>query len=161
MPAITVRAVGRTYRGPMTYDVVVVGGGAAGLGAARAATRAKVRVLLISDGAPGGECTFSGCVPSKTLIESANQGLPYAAATQRVREVVAQVAATEDPETLRRQGIEVLLGGQADISQPGSGRQRSGPGRRSHPRHRLPAGDLADPGPGQHPVPGGSRSATC
>jgi pyruvate/2-oxoglutarate dehydrogenase complex dihydrolipoamide dehydrogenase (E3) component len=58
----------------MDADLVVVGGGAAGLGAARAGVRAGARVLLVSDGEPGGDCTFNGCVPSKTLIESARRG---------------------------------------------------------------------------------------
>jgi pyruvate/2-oxoglutarate dehydrogenase complex dihydrolipoamide dehydrogenase (E3) component len=49
-------------------------------------------------------------VPSKTLIEAAGQGLPYPEAAQRVRDVVARVAATENPEALRRDGIEVMLG---------------------------------------------------
>jgi pyruvate/2-oxoglutarate dehydrogenase complex dihydrolipoamide dehydrogenase (E3) component len=39
--------------------------GTAGLGAARTAARAKTRVLMVSDGPPGGDCTFTGCVPSK------------------------------------------------------------------------------------------------
>jgi pyruvate/2-oxoglutarate dehydrogenase complex dihydrolipoamide dehydrogenase (E3) component len=92
------------------YDLVVVGGGAAGLGAARAAARAKARVLLVSDEEPGGDCTFYGCVPSKTLIEAARQSLPYRQAAQRVRDVVARVAATENGEALRREGIEVMRG---------------------------------------------------
>ncbi|MPZ27466.1 MAG: FAD-binding protein [Micromonosporaceae bacterium] len=94
----------------MGYDLVVIGGGAAGLGAARAAARARARVLLVSDGPPGGDCTFYGCVPSKTLIEAAGQRLAYPAAAQRVRDVVARVAATESAETLRGEGIEVMLG---------------------------------------------------
>jgi pyruvate/2-oxoglutarate dehydrogenase complex dihydrolipoamide dehydrogenase (E3) component len=94
----------------MVYDLIVIGGGAAGLGAARAAARAKARVLLVSDGEPGGDCTFYGCVPSKTLIESARQGMPYPKAAQRVRDVVARVAASENAEVLRREGIEVMLG---------------------------------------------------
>ncbi|MGH3951916.1 MAG: FAD-dependent oxidoreductase [Pseudonocardiaceae bacterium] len=47
-------------------DVVVIGGGAAGLAAAGAAARAKVRVLLVAEDEIGGDCTFAGCVPSKT-----------------------------------------------------------------------------------------------
>jgi pyruvate/2-oxoglutarate dehydrogenase complex dihydrolipoamide dehydrogenase (E3) component len=94
----------------VVYDLVVIGGGAAGLGAARAAVRAKARVLLVSDGEPGGDCTFYGCVPSKTLIEAAGQGLPYPQAAQRVRDVVARVAATETADVLRREGIDVMLG---------------------------------------------------
>lgn len=92
------------------YDLLVIGGGAAGLGAARAAARAKARVLLVSDGEPGGDCTFYGCVPSKTLIEAARQGLQYPEAAQRVRDVVARVAATESADTLRAEGIDVMLG---------------------------------------------------
>lgn len=91
------------------YDLVVIGGGAAGLGAARAAVARGARTLLVSNGQPGGDCTFTGCVPSKTLIESARSGASYAAAAQRVRDVVAAIAATEDAATLRTEGIDVIL----------------------------------------------------
>jgi pyruvate/2-oxoglutarate dehydrogenase complex dihydrolipoamide dehydrogenase (E3) component len=100
------------------YDLVVIGGGAAGLGAARAAARAGARVLLVSDGPPGGDCTFTGCVPSKTLIEAAAAGLPYPVAAQRVRDAVAAIAATETPQTLRAEGIDVVLG-RARFTAPG------------------------------------------
>ena len=102
----------------LDYDLIVIGGGAAGLGAVRAGVRAGARTLLISDGSPGGACTFHGCVPSKTLIESAKQGLTFAAATQRIREVVTAIAATEDADALRREGVEVLLG-RASFTGPG------------------------------------------
>lgn len=92
------------------YDLIVIGGGAAGLGAARQGVRRGARTLLVSDGQPGGDCTFYGCVPSKTLIESAKRGLPYSVAAQRVRDVVAEIAATENAATLGREGIDVLLG---------------------------------------------------
>lgn len=92
------------------YDLIVIGGGAAGLGSARAGVRHGARTLLVSDGPPGGDCTFTGCVPSKTLIESARHGLPYAGAARRVRDVIAEIAATEDADTLRGEGIDVLLG---------------------------------------------------
>lgn len=94
----------------MDYDLIVIGGGAAGLGAARAGVRAGARALLVSDGEPGGDCTFTGCVPSKTLIESAKQGLPFTAATQRIRDAIATIAATEDTAALHREGIDVTLG---------------------------------------------------
>jgi pyruvate/2-oxoglutarate dehydrogenase complex dihydrolipoamide dehydrogenase (E3) component len=92
------------------YDVVVIGGGAAGLGAARTARQAKARVLLVSDGPPGGDCTFTGCVPSKTLIEAAARRLPFPVATQRVRDAIATIAATENADALRAEGIDVTLG---------------------------------------------------
>jgi pyruvate/2-oxoglutarate dehydrogenase complex dihydrolipoamide dehydrogenase (E3) component len=100
------------------YDLIVIGGGAAGLGTARAAARARARTLLISDGQPGGECTFTGCVPSKTLIEAAKQGVAFPTAAQRVRDVVARVAATEDAAALRREHIDLTLG-RARFTGPG------------------------------------------
>src|SRR5262249_49202422 len=92
------------------YDLVVIGGGAAGLGAARAAAHARARVLLASDGPPGGDCTFTGCVPSKTLIEAAARGLSFPVAAQRIRDAVATIAATETPQSLRAEGIDVIRG---------------------------------------------------
>ncbi len=52
------------------YDLVVIGAGAAGMGAAWAAVRRRARVAMVEDGPVGDDCTFVGCVPSKTLIES-------------------------------------------------------------------------------------------
>jgi pyruvate/2-oxoglutarate dehydrogenase complex dihydrolipoamide dehydrogenase (E3) component len=90
------------------YDLVVLGGGAAGLGAARAGAAAGARTLLISDGEIGGECTFTGCVPSKTLIEAAARGASFPDAMSAVRGAVAAIAATETAGALAREGIEVL-----------------------------------------------------
>lgn len=90
--------------------MVVIGGGAAGLAAANAAVRAKARVLLVSEGELGGDCTFTGCVPSKTLLESAAAGASFTEAMSRVRAVVSQTAATENETVLRTAGIPVLRG---------------------------------------------------
>ena len=95
---------------PGAYDLVVVGGGAAGLGAARAGAAAGVRTLLVSAGEIGGECTFTGCVPSKTLIEAAARGATFPAAAAAVRDAIAAIAATETADVLAREGIEVLRG---------------------------------------------------
>ncbi|GAA3732076.1 dihydrolipoyl dehydrogenase family protein [Salinactinospora qingdaonensis] len=94
----------------MTPHLVVLGGGAAGLAAARAALARQARPLLVTEGPPGGDCTFTGCVPSKSLIEAAERGATYPAAIRRAREVVAQIAATEDERALTAAGIEVLRG---------------------------------------------------
>ncbi len=55
------------------YDFAVLGGGSAGYAAARTAAAAGLRTLVI-DGADelGGLCILRGCMPSKTLIHSAN-----------------------------------------------------------------------------------------
>ena len=102
----------------MTHDFLVIGGGAGGLSAARTARRLGKRVALISDGPLGGDCTFTGCVPSKTLIESAAQGLSYDAAIARVHDTVQRIAATESAQVLRHEGIDVLEG-RATFTGPG------------------------------------------
>ena len=92
------------------YDLLVIGGGAGGLEAAREAKRRHARVAIVQDGPVGGDCTFTGCVPSKTLLAGAAQGLSFDEAIARVHAAVATIAATEDAETLGREGIEVIPG---------------------------------------------------
>jgi len=56
------------------YDLVVIGAGPAGTPAAMAAGKFGKRVLLIDKReAPGGECLFEGCIPSKVLENAANK----------------------------------------------------------------------------------------
>jgi pyruvate/2-oxoglutarate dehydrogenase complex dihydrolipoamide dehydrogenase (E3) component len=92
------------------YDLIVIGGGAAGLAAAQAGAAARARTLLVSEGELGGECTFTGCVPSKTLIEAAARGAAFPDAMRAAREAVGAIAATETPEVLERRGVDVLRG---------------------------------------------------
>ena len=49
------------------YDVCIIGAGSAGLTAARFAARLGKRVALIEANRVGGDCTWTGCVPSKAL----------------------------------------------------------------------------------------------
>jgi pyruvate/2-oxoglutarate dehydrogenase complex dihydrolipoamide dehydrogenase (E3) component len=92
------------------FDLVVIGGGAAGLAAARTGARLGRRTALVQDGRLGGDCTFTGCVPSKTLIEAASQGLSFGEAAARLHAVVEQVAATEDAGVLAKEGVLVVEG---------------------------------------------------
>jgi pyruvate/2-oxoglutarate dehydrogenase complex dihydrolipoamide dehydrogenase (E3) component len=92
------------------YDLVVVGGGAGGITAARTGVRMGRSTLLIQDGPVGGDCTFTGCVPSKTLIEAGRAGVEFGAAMQRVHAAVGHIAATETADALRAEGIEVVEG---------------------------------------------------
>ena len=94
----------------MDHELIVVGGGAAGLGAVRAARWAGADVALVTDSAPGGDCTFTGCVPSKTLLAAARDGLDFTEAMARVRTTVAHIAATESVEVLRGEGVTVIEG---------------------------------------------------
>lgn len=103
------------------YDVVVIGGGAAGLSAAAAARGAGASVLLIERERLGGECTWTGCIPSKALIAHAARvhaarsigaavDVDFPAVMAAVTAVVEQVAQDESQPVLERYGIAVAHG---------------------------------------------------
>ncbi len=109
------------------YDIAVIGGGAAGLSAAQTAAAASKRVVLITSGELGGECTWNGCVPSKALIEAARVchtarraadfgvrvpivEVDFAAVMAHVQDAIARIAHYEDAAHLRAAGIDVRLG---------------------------------------------------
>jgi len=52
------------------YDLVIVGLGSAGLSAVAFADRLGLRVAAVDPAPPGGDCLWTGCMPSKTLIAS-------------------------------------------------------------------------------------------
>ena len=52
-------------------NLIVIGGGSAGLIAALIAATVKAKVTLIERDRMGGDCLNTGCVPSKALIRSA------------------------------------------------------------------------------------------
>ena len=56
----------------MNFDFVIIGGGSAGYAAARTAASLGLKTCVV-DGAEelGGLCILRGCMPSKTLLESA------------------------------------------------------------------------------------------
>jgi pyruvate/2-oxoglutarate dehydrogenase complex dihydrolipoamide dehydrogenase (E3) component len=99
-------------------DLVVVGGGAGGLAAARAGARRGARVLLVQQGPLGGDCTYTGCVPSKALIEAARRRDPFDRAIAAARRAIEVVAATETDDVLQREGVEVAHGW-ATFREPG------------------------------------------
>ena len=92
------------------WDLVVVGGGSGGLTAAIMAGEIGARVLLVERSRLGGDCTWTGCVPSKALIASARRAhevrtagvhgvrvsdieIDFAAVMERVRGIQQQIAA--------------------------------------------------------------------
>src|SRR5437764_15043552 len=53
------------------FDLVIIGAGSGGLTAAGFAARLGARVALIEKNRIGGDCTWTGCVPSKALLKAA------------------------------------------------------------------------------------------
>ena len=123
------RRVYAKWNRPAKYDrnLIVIGGGAAGLVSAYIATAVKAKVTLIETHKMGGDCLNYGCVPSKALIKSAklaNQirhgehyGLNVAAPNfsfrkvmARVHEVIKTVAPHDSAERYTGLGVEVLQG---------------------------------------------------
>src|SRR5258708_32214044 len=72
------------------YDLVVIGAGSAGLVAAPFASAVGAKVLLVEKDRIGGDCTWTGCVPSKALIHTA--GIIHS-----LREAAALVDHTSNP----------------------------------------------------------------
>ena len=132
------RRVYAKWKQPARFDrnLVVIGGGAAGLVSAYIAAAVRAKVTLIEVHKMGGDCLNFGCVPSKALIKSAklaNQirhgehyGL-YASAPDfsfrkvmaRVHEVIRTVAPHDSVERFTGLGVEVLQG-YARITDPWS-----------------------------------------
>lgn len=90
--------------------MVVVGGGAGGLVAAHEARRRGAKVVIVQDGPVGGDCTFTGCVPSKTLLAASARGCSFDESMATVRRAVGRIAATEDAAALARERIDVIAG---------------------------------------------------
>lgn len=102
------------------YDVIVIGAGSGGLTVAFTAVGFGKKVLLIDKSKPGGECTWSGCVPSKALINEAKKvhgvkkyvpdyDYDTKQALDHVKAVREGIYAHEDPETLNKAGIDFVM----------------------------------------------------
>ncbi len=109
------------------YDLLIIGGGSAGLTAADFAARLDRKVTLVERHRVGGDCTWTGCIPSKTILNTASVAhdmrhaerfglmpaspqVDLAAVMNHVRSVIAKVYQPESPEALRDRGIDVHLG---------------------------------------------------
>ena len=109
------------------YDLVVIGAGSAGITTARTAASLGGRVLLVERDRTGGDCLWTGCVPSKALLAAAaaahavrtagrfgvHAGEPtvdFAAVLAHVRGAQAHIEPVDSPASLRAAGIEVRLG---------------------------------------------------
>jgi pyruvate/2-oxoglutarate dehydrogenase complex dihydrolipoamide dehydrogenase (E3) component len=110
-----------------SFDVAVIGGGTAGLVTASGCARLGRRVAMIEREALGGECLWTGCVPTKALVATARlihsaahadrYGLkPHrfevspAAVMESMRVTQRITEKHDDPERFRKLGIDVIFG---------------------------------------------------
>lgn len=117
------------YSRPRRFDrnLIVIGAGSAGLVAAFIAATLRARVTLIEREKMGGDCLYTGCVPSKALIRSARlldqikrapeYGLPRAESEfnfgqvmERVRRVIRAVEPHDSVERYEGLGVECIHG---------------------------------------------------
>ncbi|EFQ82233.1 pyridine nucleotide-disulfide oxidoreductase [Aeromicrobium marinum DSM 15272] len=101
------------------WDLVVVGGGTAGIVAAKTAARFGADVLLVERHRTGGDCLWTGCVPSKSLLAQAHEGADFAAAMAHVHRAVETIEPVDSPADLRAHGVRVWHG-TARFTGPGS-----------------------------------------
>jgi pyruvate/2-oxoglutarate dehydrogenase complex dihydrolipoamide dehydrogenase (E3) component len=111
------------------YDIGIIGGGAAGLTVASGAAQLGAKTLLIEkEKELGGDCLHFGCVPSKTLIRTAQAyhtmkhaqtfGLPgvdlppvdFAKVSERIRSVIATIQEHDSEERFCSLGAKVEFG---------------------------------------------------
>ena len=109
------------------WDLLVVGGGTAGLVGAHTAARLGARVALVERERTGGDCLWTGCVPSKALLAAAGRaadarraaalGVSVSGVTTdleavlaHVRSAIAAIEPADSPDALREAGVHVLSG---------------------------------------------------
>ncbi|MEL7035396.1 MAG: mercuric reductase [Cyanobacteria bacterium J06592_8] len=111
------------------YNLVVIGGGTAGLVTAAGAGLLGGKVALIEKKLLGGDCTNFGCVPSKSLIRSGRVAatvsqaseygirvpegveVDFSAVMERMRKMRSQISFNDSAERLQEEfGIDIFFG---------------------------------------------------
>ncbi len=130
------RKVYARWTPPPRFDrnLIVIGGGSAGLVSAYIAAAVKAKVTLIEGHRMGGDCLNFGCVPSKALIRSARAAhemrhadryglkavvpqVPFRQVMARIRDVIADIEPHDSVERYTGLGVEVI-GGYARLTDP-------------------------------------------
>jgi pyruvate/2-oxoglutarate dehydrogenase complex dihydrolipoamide dehydrogenase (E3) component len=115
-----------------TYDLVVIGGGTAGLVSAVGAAGLGARVALVERDRLGGDCLNTGCVPSKAILRTARAigelrrgdamgvrvtgfDIDFPAVMRRMRRRRATLAVNDSAQRLARLGIHLFFGNAAFV----------------------------------------------
>ena len=114
-------------------NIVVIGGGSAGLVTSYIAAAVKAKVTLVEKHKLGGDCLNTGCVPSKALIRSAKllshmarskefgiasarAEFDFAAVMERVQSVIKTIAPHDSAERYTGLGVDVVQGAAKIVS---------------------------------------------
>ncbi len=119
----------KAYPKPASYDanLIVIGGGSAGLVSAYIAAAVQAKVILIEKHKMGGDCLNTGCVPSKALIRAAKYvhqisqaekygmkrasvEFDFADVMRRVHQVIEKIEPHDSVERYTKLGVEVIKG---------------------------------------------------
>ncbi len=110
------------------YDLAVIGMGSGGIVAAELAATIGLRVAAVERDRIGGDCLWTGCVPSKALLASAKvahhmrtadrfglrrmePGLDTVDVWRRIRAVQEEIAASDDnPARFEALGVDLVFG---------------------------------------------------
>jgi len=126
----------RQFKKPKSFDanVIVIGGGSAGLVSGLIGAAVKSKVILIEKHKMGGDCLNTGCVPSKALIRSAkvasylkrskefglgevNPTVEFSNVMDRVQNVIKQIEPHDSIERFTELGVDCIQG-EAKILSP-------------------------------------------
>jgi len=114
------------FRMKADFDMVVIGGGAAGMTAAGMSAVLGAKTVLVSDSPLGGDCTWHGCIPSKSLLKAAKvahemrsaskYGLVASDSVHDWAQIIGRVQSIRDhiyqeadaPPNMEKLGVEVI-----------------------------------------------------
>ncbi|MEM7706673.1 MAG: FAD-dependent oxidoreductase [Pseudomonadota bacterium] len=108
-------------------NIIAIGGGSAGLVTSFIAAAVKAKVALVTDDKMGGDCLYTGCVPSKSLLRSArfmqdvrqhqafgfasaSAEVDFAAVMGRVQKIIQTIEPHDSPERYESLGVECVSG---------------------------------------------------
>ena len=133
--AVQARKIYTRWKRPQRFDrnLVVIGGGSAGLVTAYIAAALKAKVTLVEKNAMGGDCLNTGCVPSKALIRSARflsqvkrsqefgirsaqAEFDFAEVMERVQRIVKEVEPHDSVARYTSLGVDVAEGSARIVS---------------------------------------------
>jgi len=115
---VRVRKLYRRFRSPehFDYNTIVIGAGAGGLVSALITSSLKAKVALIEKHKMGGDCLYTGCVPSKALINAAkyshltNEPVDFSQVMTDIKKTQSEIEPHDSKERYTSFGVDCLEG---------------------------------------------------